>query len=374
MVDNAGQPARTGFEVLGYGYRHTLAEFSLYTGRTHQIRVHMWWLGYPLAGDDIYGWDFDLIGRHALHCGRIWFPHPVTGERIEVTAPPPGGLPGGHPPGRGAPQGGIGPFYREKGDLVRVLFLGDVVGAYGCELLEKRLRALKKQYAADVVVVNGENSAEGNGMLPSSVRQIYDSGADVITGGNHSLRRREIYKVLDEEETLLRPVNFHANAPGKGVCVLDFLRYRFAVVNLQGLAYMVDHHRDPFAAIDEVLTGLVPPISWWTSTPKPLPKSSPWLLSGRAVSAVIGTHTHVQTADERILSGGTAYLTDAGMCGSFDSVLGVKKELAVEKMRTQLPTRFENARGQGILWGCVIDIDEKTGRARSIERVADRVE
>ena len=89
MVDNAGQPARTGFEVLGYGYRHTLAEFSLYTGRTHQIRVHMWWLGYPLAGDDIYGWDFDLIGRHALHCGRIWFPHPVTGERIEVPAPLP---------------------------------------------------------------------------------------------------------------------------------------------------------------------------------------------------------------------------------------------------------------------------------------------
>ena len=89
IVDNAGQPARTGFEVLGYGYRHTLAEFSLYTGRTHQIRVHMWWLGHPLAGDDIYGWDFDLIGRHALHCGRIWFPHPVTGERIEVTAPPP---------------------------------------------------------------------------------------------------------------------------------------------------------------------------------------------------------------------------------------------------------------------------------------------
>ena len=89
MVDNAGQPARTGFEVLGYGYRHTLAEFSLYTGRTHQIRVHMWWLGYPLAGDDIYGWDFDLIERHALHCERIWFPHPVTGERIEVIAPPP---------------------------------------------------------------------------------------------------------------------------------------------------------------------------------------------------------------------------------------------------------------------------------------------
>lgn len=157
--------------------------------------------------------------------------------------------------------------------------------------------------------------------------------------------------------------------------MLDFLRYRFAVVNLQGLAYMVDHHRDPFAAIDEVLAGLDTPnilVDFHAeATAEKL--SMGFYLDGR-VSAVIGTHTHVQTADERILSGGTAYLTDAGMCGSFDSVLGVKKELAVEKMRTQLPTRFENARGQGILWGCVIDIDEKTGRARSIERVADRVE
>ena len=133
--------------------------------------------------------------------------------------------------------------------------------------------------------------------------------------------------------------------------------------------------RDPFAAIDEVLAGLDTPnilVDFHAeATAEKL--SMGFYLDGR-VSAVIGTHTHVQTADERILSGGTAYLTDAGMCGSFDSVLGVKKELAVEKMRTQLPTRFENARGQGILWGCVIDIDEKTGRARSIERVADRVE
>ena len=154
--------------------------------------------------------------------------------------------------------------------------------------------------------------------------------------------------MLEEDETLLRPVNFHATAPGKGVCVLDFLKYRFAVVNLQGLAYMIDHHRDPFAAIDEVLAGLDTPnilVDFHAeATAEKL--SMGFYLDGR-VSAVIGTHTHVQTADERILPGGTAYLTDAGMCGSFDSVLGVKKELAMEKMRTQLPIRFENARAAG---------------------------
>ena len=258
---------------------------------------------------------------------------------------------------------------------MNILAIGDVVGSAGCKFLRSHLPSLKKLRHIDLVIANGENSADGNGITPASAQYLFDSGVDVITGGNHSFRRREIYDRYDEEETLLRPVNFHANAPGKGACVLDFLRYRFAVVNLQGLAYMVDHHRDPFAAIDEVLAGLDTPnilVDFHAeATAEKL--SMGFYLDGR-VSAVIGTHTHVQTADERILSGGTAYLTDAGMCGSFDSVLGVKKELAVEKMRTQLPTRFENARGQGILWGCVIDIDEKTGRARSIERVADRVE
>ena len=255
---------------------------------------------------------------------------------------------------------------------MRVLFLGDVVGAYGCELLERRLRALKKKYQADIAVINGENSAEGNGMLPSSVRQIFDSGADIITGGNHSLRRREIYRTLEEQPALLRPVNYHSTAPGSGVYVLDLLKYRFAVINLQGVAYM-DHHRSPFEAVDEVLAGLDTPnvlVDFHAeATAEKLCMG--YYLDGR-VSAVVGTHTHVQTADERILPGGTAYITDAGMCGSFDSVRGVKKELAIEKMRTGLPTRFENARGDGVLWGVVIEIDEATGRALSIQRVADR--
>ena len=258
---------------------------------------------------------------------------------------------------------------------MRILFLGDVVGAYGCSLVTRRLRPLKRRYGADVVIVNGENSAEGNGILPASARTLFDAGADVITGGNHTLRRREIYRQLDEEPALLRPMNFHPSAPGHGVYVLDFLKYKLAVMNLQGLAYMVDHHRDPFEAIDAAIAAVDTPNIFvdfhCEATAEKL--SMGFYLDGR-VPAVVGTHTHVQTADERILPGGTAYLTDAGMCGSFDSVLGVKKELAVAKMRTQLPTRFENAKGDGILWGCVVDIDETTGRARSIERVADRAE
>lgn len=130
MVDNAGQPAAPVLRCWAMDTGIRWRSFRSTPGGPIRPGAHVV-AGLSLAGDDIYGWDFDLIGRHALHCGRIWFPHPVTGERIEVTAPPPGGLPGGHPPGRGAPQGGIGPFYREKGDLVRVLFLGDVVGAYG---------------------------------------------------------------------------------------------------------------------------------------------------------------------------------------------------------------------------------------------------
>ena len=253
---------------------------------------------------------------------------------------------------------------------MRVLFLGDVVGAYGCELLEKRLRALKKQYAADVVVVNGENSAEGNGMLPSSVRQIYDSGADVITGGNHSLRRREIYKVLDEEETLLRPVNFHANAPGKGACVLDFLRYRFAVVNLQGLAYMVDHHRDPFAAIDEVLAGLDTPnilVDFHAeATAEKL--SMGFYLDGR-VSALWGTHTHVPTADERVCPKGTGYITDLGMTGVIESVLGIDPRQSVEGFLGGLPGRYRAPEGPAKLQGAIFTLDSATGLCTAVERI-----
>lgn len=254
---------------------------------------------------------------------------------------------------------------------MRVIFLGDVVGAYGCELLEKRLRALKRQYQADIAVVNGENSAEGNGILPSSARQIFDSGADVITGGNHSLRRREIYRVLEEEKGVLRPANYHVSAPGSGIFVLDMLKYRFAVVNLQGVAYM-DHHENPFDCIDRILPKLgtknILVDFHAEATAEKL--SMGFYLDGR-VSAVLGTHTHVQTADERILPNGTAYITDAGMCGSYDSVLGVKKELAVHKMRTGLPTRFENERRAGVIWGVIIEIDEATGKAVSIARIAD---
>ena len=248
------------------------------------------------------------------------------------------------------------------------------MGRSGCEFAARHLPALKSTYQVDACIINGENSAEGNGITPDSAQMLFRAGADVITTGNHVLRRREIYPVLDEENGIIRPANYHVSAPGSGVFVLDRLRWQLCVINLQGQVGM-EPCSNPFEKVDALLKDiytrniLVDFHAEMTSEKKAMG----YYLDGR-VSAVVGTHTHVQTADERILPQGTAYITDAGMCGSFDSVLGVRKELAVEKMRTQLPTRFENARGQGILWGCVIDIDEKTGRARSIERVADRVE
>lgn len=258
--------------------------------------------------------------------------------------------------------------------MIRILFLGDVVGQYGCDLLQKRLRSLKKQHQIDIAIVNGENSAEGNGILPSSARQIFDSGADIITGGNHCLRRREIYAMMEECPELLRPANLHASAPGNGYYILDMMRYRLAVVNLQGVSFM-EPIANPFGCMDALLPKLDTPNIFVDfhaeSTAEKV--SLGRYLDGR-VSAVIGTHTHVPTADERILPGGTAYLTDVGMCGSDSGVLGVKCEAAIHRMRTGLPTRFENERQDGVIYGVVITLDEKTGRALEIQRICDRAE
>ncbi len=252
---------------------------------------------------------------------------------------------------------------------MRILMIGDVVGRGGCDHLAKVLPGIKRMYTPDVVIANGENSSEGNGLLPSSAEHLWDSGVDIITGGNHTLRRRELYDILDENENIIRPANLHHTAPGRGVTVYEGMHFKLAVINLMGVAYM-EPLENPFECIERLLADIdckhIMVDFHAEATAEKLCMG--FFLDGR-VSLVVGTHTHVQTADERILPAGTGYITDIGMCGSFNSVLGVKPEAAIRRMRTHLPTRFENDSGEHCLSGVVADIDDSTGRTIKIERI-----
>lgn len=255
---------------------------------------------------------------------------------------------------------------------MRVLAVGDVVGQAGCEFLARELPRLKREYRADLTVVNGENSAEGNGILPHCAKMIFDSGADVITTGNHGLRRREINDLMDRGEGLLRPANYHPSAHGQGWYIHDAMSWRACIINLQGAVYL-DTYENPFACIDRILARVDTPVILVDLHAEATSEKEAmgYYLDGR-VSAVLGTHTHVQTADEQILPGGTAYISDLGMCGPFYSVLGTAPELSIRRLSTGLPTRFENAGGPCALGGAVVEIDERTGRAKSICRVQVR--
>lgn len=257
------------------------------------------------------------------------------------------------------------------GCLIKILMLGDVVGANGCSFMMKHLPALKKNHGVGLVVANGENAAEGNGILPASVQQLFDAGVDVITLGNHALRRREIYPTLEDCPQLLRPANFHPSAPGSGLFVYDCPgKPKVAVISLSGSFGMDFAFCNPFVLMDDLLKNLDAKIVLVDfhaeATSEKL--SMGFYLDGR-VSAVVGTHTHVQTADERILPLGTGYITDLGMCGCFQSVLGVKPELAMARFLTALPTRFENDPGPCRMSGVLLDIEDSTGRPSGITRI-----
>lgn len=252
---------------------------------------------------------------------------------------------------------------------MRVLALGDVVGQAGCEALLRRLPGIKSEHKIDLCIANGENSAEGNGVLPCSAAMLQSAGVDVITTGNHGLRRREIYELMDENTGILRPANYHASAHGYGYFIYDMLSYRVAVINLQGTVYM-DNIDNPFDCIDRLLTELdasVKIIDFHAeATSEKLAMG--YHLDGRA-SLLFGTHTHVQTADERVYPHGLGYITDAGMCGPAESVLGVKPELALRRFLTHLPTRFDNADGDCQICGVVAEISELTGECTKIYRI-----
>lgn len=255
---------------------------------------------------------------------------------------------------------------------MNILAIGDVVGSIGCRFLRKHLPALKKIKGIDLVIANGENSADGNGLTPSSARYLFDSGVDVVTTGNHSFRRKESYEFYDSCPALLRPANYPAAAPGKGFEVIDLGRIQVGILNLIGTVYM-DSMESPFDTADRILSAGVPKITLvdFHAEATGEKRSLAYYLDGR-VSAVFGTHTHVQTADESILPNGTGYLSDLGMTGPIHSVLGVKPELVIHKMRTKMPVRFALSDGDCRIDGAVFSIDEKTGKAISIERIQIR--
>lgn len=255
---------------------------------------------------------------------------------------------------------------------MKILVIGDVVGDNGSEFLRRTLPSFKKNNAIDLCIVNGENSAQGNGIHPHSADHLLASGADVITTGNHALRRAEIYQKFDEEGyPLIRPANFHRTAPGKGYYIIDKGFMQIAVINLMGAVYL-ESNENPFECIDRVLEEVkhckIKLVDFHAEATAEK-RAMGFYLDGR-VSAVFGTHTHVQTNDAQVLPCGTGYITDIGMTGPIQSVLGITPSLAIEKMKTNLPVRFQNPDGECRMEGCIFEIDNKTGKTLSAQLVS----
>lgn len=260
---------------------------------------------------------------------------------------------------------------------MQILFVGDVVGKVGRTALAQRIGSLRRQWAADFVVVNGENAAGGAGITPALAEDLFRLGVDVVTLGNHSWDKRQIVSYIEGERRLLRPLNFPPGTPGFGSVVVESRGRKVAVVNAHGRVFASVTLDDPFRALDAELARLQPitPVILVDFHAEATSEkvAMGWYLDGR-VSAVVGTHTHVQTADARVLPGGTAYITDVGMCGPRDSVIGMERNLALERFLTQMPVRLEVAPGPVVLCGACIEVDLETGRAAGIQRIQELVD
>ena len=255
---------------------------------------------------------------------------------------------------------------------MNILMVGDVFGDSGRAALSKLLPRIRQEHAIDLAVVNVENAAAGFGVTPQMARQFLDQGADVMTSGNHIWDRREIVEFITRENLLLRPANFPEGTPGVGHVTVKAGPHRVGVLNLMGRVFMTPIDC-PFRKADEVVPQLrreaavilVDMHCEATSESQAMG----WYLDGR-VSAVVGTHRHVQTADERVLPGGTAYITDLGMTGPTEGVIGVDREIIINRFLHQMPARFEPAKGPAALHGVVIVVDPESGRASQIRRLS----
>ncbi len=255
---------------------------------------------------------------------------------------------------------------------MNVLMVGDVYGEPGRAAVQKLLPKIRQEHHIDFAVVNVENAAGGFGVTPTLARGFLEQGADVMTTGNHIWDKKEIVEYIGKENLLLRPANYPVGTPGAGYITLKAGPHRVTVINLMGRVFM--HPIDcPFRKADEILAEI------GKETPNILVDmhceatsesvAMGWYLNGR-VSAVVGTHRHVQTADERVLPGGTAYITDLGLTGPTDGVIGVDRDQIIQRFLTQMPIRFETAKGPVKLHAVVIAIDGETGRATSIQRLS----
>lgn len=255
----------------------------------------------------------------------------------------------------------------------KILMVGDIVGAAGRTIFQRHIEAIKKEHAIDFVIVNGENSAHGVGITPRICEFFKNQGVDVITSGNHIWHKKEIYPYLSSHQDLLRPANFPAGVPGVGVTVVNKQGISYAVVNLLGRVFMREDLDCPFKALETILTYvrdkariiIVDFHAEATSEKQALAT----YFDGR-VTAVLGTHTHVQTADERILPGGTASITDVGMAGAVNSLLGMEAKPIIQRFLTQMPTKFSvEMMPPYMLNAAIIEADASTGRAVSIKRL-----
>jgi len=256
---------------------------------------------------------------------------------------------------------------------VKILFVGDIIGKPGRQALSRELDRLVDRYCIDLVIANGENAAGGFGLTTETVRELFDTGVNCITSGNHIWDKKEQVPLVMANPRIIRPANYPDGVPGRGSMVVTTPGgIKVGVLNLEGRIFM-KNLECPFRTADREIellrqeTALI--IVDFHAEATSEKTALGWYLDGR-VSAVIGTHTHVQTADERILTQGTAYISDAGMTGSFDSVIGIGKEEAIRKFLTQLPVKFEIPKRDMRLNGVVVGVDEVSGRALTIERVA----
>ncbi|MFK2825065.1 TIGR00282 family metallophosphoesterase [Bacillus sp. B190/17] len=255
---------------------------------------------------------------------------------------------------------------------MKILFVGDVVGAPGRDMISQYLPMLKSKYRPECTIVNGENAASGRGITDKIYHQFLKDGADVVTLGNHAWDNKGIFEFIDEAKALVRPGNFPEDVPGTGLLFTKRAGVEVAVINLQGRTFMPALDC-PFKKAEELVVKARErtPIIFidFHAEATSEKQALGWFLDGK-VTAVVGTHTHVQTADNRILPKGTAYLSDVGMTGPYDSILGMEKEAVLKKFITGLPVRFEVPNsGRTQLSACLIDVDKKTGTAKAIHRL-----